>query len=369
MLTPFAAAAAALAICSAPPPPAATSEIVAGAHAQEAATAPEPGGIGADALAAAQAYSDSKRGAALLIWRKGKIVYEHYAPGCAADTRFDTYSMAKSVLGLAYGAALRDGVIASIDEPVSDYLTEWRGDPRGAITLRQLLGMRSGLKLYSMARNEPQAMDLLTGPDVVATALGTPLESPPGHLFEYDNANSQLAGIALNRALKRAGQGDYARYLSKVLWKPLGQSDAVVALDHPGGEAHYFATLRASVRDWMRIGVMIAHDGRFDGRQVLPAAWIREATTADPVNPNYGLQIWIGSPFAPHRRYGPNTPRTAIASQPYLAPDMIFFDGSGGQRVYVSKSLDLVIVRTGGEDWTYDEAVIPNLIIAASKAP
>lgn len=148
--------------------------------------------------------------------------------------------------------------------------------------------------------------------------------------------------------------GDYASYLSKVLWRPLGQSDASIALDHPGGEAHYFATLRASVRDWMRVGVMIAQGGRFEGRQVLPASWIDEVVTPNPSNPNYGLQVWIGAPFAPHRRYGPSTPRTATASAPYVASDMVFFDGSGGQRGYVSKSLDLVIVRTAGEDWSYD---------------
>lgn len=161
MLNAFAAVSAAMAICTAPPPPPATTQLVAGAHRTDVAHAPARAGIDPAALQAAQAYSDSKRGAALLVWRKGRIVYEHYAPGCAADTRFDTYSMAKSILGLTYGAALRDGVITSLDQSVSDYLQEWRGDPRGAITLRQLLGMRSGLKLYSMARKEPQAMDLL----------------------------------------------------------------------------------------------------------------------------------------------------------------------------------------------------------------
>ncbi len=306
------------------------------------------------AIAKAQAYSDSLGGHALLIWQGGALRYEKYGQGVTADTRFETFSMHKSVLGLVYGAALRDGIIKSLDQTAGEFLPEWAGDPRGKITLRQLLSMESGLSL---------------GPiDVKAElALAAKIDVPPGSRFEYNNANSEIAGVILDRALKKAGRGDYAAYLSHVLLQPLGTGDAHLWLDHEGGEPRFFAFLQMRARDWLRIGILIDRKGRFDGAQVLPAAWIRAITTPSPLNPNYGLQVWIGSPWNRYRAYGPRNPIKISHAEPYLASDLVYFDGFGGERVYIAPSLDLVIVRVGEANLAFDDSIIPNAVIAGLR--
>jgi CubicO group peptidase (beta-lactamase class C family) len=307
------------------------------------------------ALAKAQAYSDAFEGHALLVWQGGKLRYEQYGDGLSEDTRFETFSMHKSILGLVYGAALRDGIIHSLDDKAGDYLVEWKTDPRGAITIRQLLTMETGLGL-GHADNQ------------AAVALAQPQDVPPGFRFEYNNADPEIAGVILDRALRRAGKGDYAAYLSTVLLKPLGAGDAHLWLDHKGGEPRFYAFCQMRARDWLRVGIMIAHQGKFGAVQVLPADWIKTLTRPSVLNPNYGILTWIGSPWNALRPYGPRTPLKVIHSAPYLAPDLVFFDGFGGQRVYIVPSLDLVIVRIGEPSLTFDDSVLPNTIIAGLKA-
>jgi CubicO group peptidase (beta-lactamase class C family) len=303
------------------------------------------------ALAKAQAYSDSLGGHALLVWRGGELLYERYGPGAGEDTRFETFSMHKSVLGLVFGAALRDGVIRSLDDRVGDYLVEWSHDPRGDITLRQLLTMQSGLSLAGIDAT-------------AAIALSRTQDVPPGTRFEYSNVNPEVAGVALDRALKKAGRGDYAAYLSDVLLKPIGAGDAHLWLDHEGGEPRFFAFLQMRARDWLRVGMLIDRQGVFDGRQVLPAAWIKTQTSPSSLNPNYGILTWIGSPWSRYRAYGPRSKVKMSHAEPYLASDLVYFDGFGGERVYIVPSLDLVIVRIGEPSFSFDDSVIPNAIIA-----
>jgi CubicO group peptidase (beta-lactamase class C family) len=308
------------------------------------------------AIAKAQAYSDSLGGHALLIWQGGELRYEKYGEGVTVDTRFETFSMHKSVLGLVYGAALRDGIIGSLDQTAGEFLPEWANDARGTITLRQLLTMESGLSL---------------GPiDVKAElALAAKIDVPPGSRFEYNNANSEIAGVILNRALKKAGQGDYASYLSRVLLQPLGTGDAHLWLDHEGGDPRFFAFLQMRARDWLRVGIMMDQHGQFGGSQVLPADWIKAITTPSALNPNYGIQVWIGAPWSRYRSYGPRNPIKMSNIEPYHAPDLVFFDGFGGERVYIVPSLDLVIVRVGEASLAFDDSIIPNAIIDGLARP
>jgi CubicO group peptidase (beta-lactamase class C family) len=181
-------------------------------------------------------------------------------------------------------------------------------------------------------------------------------------VFEYANVNSQLAGTALDRALKRKGLGGYHAYLDRRLWAPLGQGPATQAVEFTGGEPRFFAGLQATARDWLRLGVLFADSGRFSGRRIVAADWIDQMSAPSP-NPNYGLQLWRGSPWTAQRSYGPDSPQTVACNAPYLAPDIVFFDGSGGQRVYVSAKLRLVIVRTGKASWNWEDSTLPNLII------
>jgi CubicO group peptidase (beta-lactamase class C family) len=322
--------------------------------------------IAAGALAAAESYAARTDSAALLVWHDGALEYERYWGGRGPGDVSETYSMAKSVTGLAVGCAVASGAIASVNDAAARYLPEWRGTAKESVTVRQLLQMTSGLHHerfdYSPGQ-DPQARGLRTflGPDIEAAALDFPLERIPGAGFNYNSIDTQLLLAVVERA---TGQR-YAEHVSQCLWQPLGAKDARLWLDRPGGTPRAYSYFVARPRDWLRVGVMIAGRGRFGQREVLPAAWIDAMTTPSPKNPNYGFQAWLGSPDGGRRAYNRNTGVCVTHSAPYLADDVVFFDGGGGHRVYVVPSRRLVIVRTGATirpDW--DDAVLPNAILA-----
>ena len=100
-----------------------------------------------------------------------------------------------------------------------------------------------------------------------------------------------------------------------------------------------------------------------DGRQVIPREWLRQMTAPSPANAKYGLHLWLGSPHVPERFYNKNTPFGVKQSEPFAVDDVVFFDGGGGQRVYVIPSADLVIVRTGMPSPNWDDGIIPNIVL------
>jgi CubicO group peptidase (beta-lactamase class C family) len=302
---------------------------------------------------------------AFLVWRRGAIEVEYYGPGYGPDSRADPASMHKSVLGLLVGQALADGAIDSLESPVSRWLPEWAGDARGAITLRQMMQMASGLAplAFDLRPGAPYSRALYGG-DNTAVPLASTLADVPGTTFNYASGVSQLVGLILERATGRR----YADYLSERLWQPLGADDAFVALDHPGGHARTSSALFARPEDWVRLGLLFAQRGRVDGRQVVDPAWLDAMAAPSPANPNYGLQLWRGSPHAPQRRYNSASPLGVPAREPFLAGDMLFFDGAGAQRVYVSAAEQLVVVRLGAGSFDWDDSAVPNLVTAAARA-
>ncbi len=347
-----------------------TPEVVKGGNGPEipAATAAEQI-ITPDALAQATAYAESTKSLSLIVWRDGKIQLEKYWDGFGPDDRSETYSMAKSVVGLAVGAAVDSGAIGSIDESASNYLPEWRGTAKETITIRQLLNMTSAVHHerfnYAQAQS-PWALGLRTflGSDIAGHVLNYSIDGIPGAKFNYNSANTQILLTIVERA---TGQR-YASFVSDKLWHPLGAKDATVWLDRANGTARAYSYFQARPLDWLRIGVMMASGGTYDGKQVLSSAWLDEMATPSARNPNYGLQLWLGSPANGKRTYNYNTTTGAKHSEPYLANDVRFFDGGGGHRVYVVPSQKLVIVRTGSEnrpDW--DDAILPNAILRGLK--
>ena len=148
---------------------------------------------------------------------------------------------------------------------------------------------------------------------------------------------------------------------------PLGNEDAAVWLDHPGGLARGATSLYAIPMDWLRIGEMLLNKGRANGRQVIPEDWLSALTTPSPTNPRYGLLTWIGTDYVEERTLEAFEGFAAVAQTPFDAGDIIYFDGLGGQRVYVIPSAQLVIVRTGVLAWEWNDTRLPNLILAGIK--
>ncbi len=316
-------------------------------------------------FSAAVEYAEQMNSDSLLIWQGGVLRVERYREGLDRDIRPETASMHKSILGLAYGLAIEEGHISSVDNPVSLYLPEWGDDPRGSISIKNLLNMASGFVPYPFSQNPfSDSRRLLFGMHLEKMMLELQPVRPSGSWFHYANVNSQLLGVIFERATGES----YGDFISRHLWQPLGADDAHVWLDRPNGLARTYAAFLARPRDWLRVGMLIKDGGRFDGRQIVPEAWIAEMTTPSKREANYGYQIWLANEDVRKRYY--NEDRTGVGfaiSEPFLAADLVYFDGIGGQRVFISRAEDFVIVRTGPPRVDWDEAVLPNAVTQVAR--
>lgn len=316
--------------------------------------------LSAEARRLALQYAEQTNSIALLVWRNGYLELEQYWPGHDRHTLTDTASMHKTVLGLLTGAAVADGLIPSVDVAAATWLTEWRDGARAQIRVRDLLQMSSGLELIPYSTNPLHRYTRsLLGTDLTGLALSLESVEPPGTTFEYSNMNSQLLGTLVQRAAGRR----YAEYLSERLWSRLGAGNAYLWLDRDGGTPHTYCCLQTTARGWLKVGLLLLNEGRVGDDQVIPAAWIRAMTTPAATNPNFGYQLWLGSPPQGKRRYNSKSVAMAHHSAPFAAPDLVFIDGFGGQRVYIVPSQRLVIVRTGMPSMQWDDAALPNAIL------
>ena len=315
--------------------------------------------LAAKRLAAAEALASKTSSVALLVWHRGALRYEKYWPPFDVTTRTNPNSMHKAVLALAIGAAVTDGVIPSLDSKASRWLTEWQGDARRDVTVEDLLRMHSGIELPRFGTWK--ATKLLLGSDLPGAVLSLGYSRAPGTYFEYNNASSQLLLLLVERA---TGQR-YADYLASRLWQPLGAAEAALWMDREGGVPRGFCCLFASARDWLRVGLLLAADGKVGERQLIASEWVQAMKTPSSTNPNFGMHLWLGSPPTKERKYNDYSVK-AFHSEKFLAEDIYYIDGFGGQRVYVVPSRDLIVVRTGVSQLDWDDAPLINMIIRAA---
>lgn len=298
-------------------------------------------------------------GKALLIWHKGEIIHEAYADGVSPTDRSRSFSMHKSILGLIAATMEADGFI-DLDDPVSDYVEAYKKHGREAVTIRDLLTHKSGLERYPFTPPSLDTLNLLLSDKVEKAALKARIvDSDP--VFDYTNIGYQVAGAAIRAALKQKTSQSYAEYLSARIWAPAGAQDAFLWSETAEGAPRFYAGLQASPRDWLKIGIMIAQN---DG-SVIPQAAINHVLKPSEPNAAYGLGIWLGSPEDGFREYGPSTAMKIPSAAPFAVPDTVFFDGFGGQRVYISQQEQLVIVRIGDVKFNWDDTALPNLVSTA----
>jgi CubicO group peptidase (beta-lactamase class C family) len=325
---------------------------------------PLEAGLDPGALELAAEYAGARRSRALLVLRHGHLVFERYWGGTGYDTPVSIRSFDDTLAALALGLALGERRVRGLDQRAAEFLPEWRDAARGEITLEDLLTRTSGLEETgeSLAPWSP-AMRQLLGSDLTAEVLKPRLAHRAGVDWSHRNVEPQLLALIVERATGMR----YAEWLSAKLWKPIGAADAWLYLDHPAGLAHADCCLVAAQGDWLRIGRLLLDDGVWDGDRVLPAGWVNAMRRPSRGNPNYGFQLWLGSPYVARRAYAAGDgPPAARASEPYAADDVVFLDGGARNRMWIVRSAGLVILRTGEEpaksdDW--DDARIPNLIL------
>ncbi len=313
------------------------------------------------ALDAAVQYGEETGSHALIVYRSGSIELEHYYPGHDASTITPTQSMHKSVLAMLIGIAIDQGYIPSVDTPASQFITEWANDERSKITIRQMLQQVSGIDFDSFSPDITSGFfQLMLGDNIRPVALKNGVLFPPDTEFDYNSVNPEALGILIERATGQA----YADYLSAALWQYIGAPDASVVLDSEEHRmARTFCCLQATARSWLHLGLLHLQGGKLGDKQIVPAKWMKAIQTPGTLQPNYGYLTWLGHDWSEYRYYNRKTSTRVLHSEAFAAPDIIYFDGMGGQRVYIIPSAKMVIVRTGKLTLDWDDSKLPNILL------
>ena len=313
-------------------------------------------------LDAAAAWAGARKTNALIIIHRGKVQLERYWNGMQPDLLANGRALTRSITPMLLGFALESGKLA-LDDPLGKFITEWRDDPRGRITVRQLAQNVSGLEVapslpVSVVYGNKD-LYLAYGGDVVRAAMNYPQVSPPGSRFEVAQENTQLLALVIERATGKPVQ----TLLSERVWKPIGASDAAFQFDRPGGHARVMCCMRATPRDWARVGQLLVQDGRWEGQQILPAGWVKTMATPSARNPNFGLGLWLGSPYVAKRAYFEGQPGVIPQSEPFLADDVRIMEGGGFRTMFIVPSKQLVILRHGQQVPDWDNAALVNAVL------
>jgi len=326
-----------------PPPPPPVSEEALSAIAKSPGVPREDLARAVDALFTRDDIGETR---AVLVLHAGEIAAERYAEPYGRDTRFVGWSMSKTVTGVMIGMLVADGRLRLDESPPID---TWQrpGDPRGEITLRQLLQMRSGLRHVEAGdppfeSSEVRMMFLDGRDDMARWAEAQPLANEPGRVHQYStNTTVILADIAA-RVLAPGGSPEARRraveeYLRARLFAPLGMNSAFPEFD-AAGTMIGGSLIHASLRDWGKFGEFLRHGGSYKGIQLVPRGWVRFMSSPSPRAPDYGAQLWLNRPSGTDRQVlfaerGPG--------------DLVGMVGHLGQYVLVSPGRKLTVVRLG----------------------
>ncbi len=310
--------------------------------------------------ARAARYFESTRGVAMLVMQNGHITFERYANGGMVNGRWPIFSGTKNFWGIAALCAVRDGLIR-LDDHVADTITEWRNDPRKSkITIRQLLTQTDGIEDAPFLHRQSIR-------DRNAVAIGLPMLAAPGTRFIYGPSHFQILSELLRRKLNGRG---VISYFEQNVTGPLGLTALEFKRDGRGNPL-LASGLELTAREWARLGELVLGNGSYHGRQIVPAALLREAFTGSSANPSYGLTFWLN-------RQAPRAREIDIEKELDLkwqrarwidicicrsAPaDMIVGLGSNYQRLFIIPSLNAIIVRQG-QDAKFSDAHFLRLIL------
>lgn len=279
-------------------------------------------------------YISRNRIAGLLVLNQGEICLEHYEFGNDARTRWISMSIAKSVSTTLVGAAIQDGLIDSVDDPLTRYLPQLKNGGYDGVSIRHLLQMTSGVRwddTHTVPTSERRIMldlQIAQRPGAILNLLsGQPRVAEPGTIWNYSTGETHVVGALLHAAVGRW----CADYLSEKIWQPLGMElDATWWLESPQGLEVAGSGINASLRDYARFAQFMLNDGVIGSTRVLPEGWVREATATREIagkRLDYGYMWW-----------------------PVAARDGSFADGAFsargifGQYIYINPTRQLVVV-------------------------
>lgn len=283
-------------------------------------------------------FMDRNSVAGLLVIRDGAVVLERYGLGLQPGERWSTMSTVKSMTALLVGAAVRDGAIGSVDDPVVRYLPQLQACGYAHVTVRQLMTMSSGVawsevytdKQSDVNRYSKSLADKVPG-GVLRMLQALPSQHAPGTTWHYNTGDTYLLGCVLCAA---TGQ-TLADYMSARVWQPCGmEDDAYYTLESDGGQEIAGSRAGMSLRDMGRLASLVAADGVLGGESILPAGWV-DAVAARAFD--------IPEGFHPSRH---SLGLTGYGFGWWLTDDgAMLAMGHSGQRIYVHRAEKLVVVH------------------------
>jgi CubicO group peptidase (beta-lactamase class C family) len=253
-------------------------------------------------------YLDRNPVTGLLIARDSMILFERYQYSRTDTHRFTSQSMAKTITAMLVGIAVGEGKIRSIDDKAQVYVPGLAGSAYGETPIRALLNMSSGVEFTERYDGRDDIATLSRGLMIPGVATSTEKvltqfsnrKSEPNRVFHYAGSETMTLGLVLRAATGRP----VADYLSEKIWQPIGaEANASWVTDVFGQETTY-CCFNAVLRDYARLGRLLAREGNWDGRQVIPRQWIKDATTVraedEHLRPGrvsqgfgYGYQVWL----------------------------------------------------------------------------
>lgn len=270
---------------------------------------------------------------AYVIIKDSTLLFEQYWEDYSPESHSNSFSMAKSIVSLAIGAAIDDGFIKDVDQPVSDFFPEFQGYNGKPLTLRHLLTMSAGVD-FDEAYSSPfsPTTKLYYGDDLQQIAFGMKEIEEPGVNFIYQSGVTQLLAFIVEKA---TGE-NISSYVSRKFWTPMNaEEDALWSLDKKDGIEKAYCCFNSNARDFARFGQLILNEGDWNGRQLISSSYLKEATTPDTsllfkeyneTNHCYGFQFWRLT---------------------YNGMEIPYMRGILGQYIFIIPDLNAVVVRLG----------------------
>lgn len=267
---------------------------------------------------------------AVLVVRNDSLLYEKYWDGYDASSLSGSFSVAKSITSILVGVAIKEGKIKSVDEPVGNYLSEYKEGLAANLKIRDLLTMSSGSN-WDESYSNPLSVttEAYYGSDVPKAAKSVKIVKEPGTYHSYKSGDTELLALVLQKATGKS----LSQYASEKLWQPLGAEHAALwSTDHKNGTAKAYCCFNTNARDFARIGQLMLDSGKWKGTAIIDSAYYSQSITPcnipdeshQPCN-YYGYQWWLA---------------------PYY-PGVFYARGILGQYIIVIPSKKIVVVRLG----------------------
>jgi CubicO group peptidase (beta-lactamase class C family) len=289
----------------------------------------------------------------VLIARGGRLVYEEYFNGFAADSLHDTRSSFKSVTSLLLGIAIDRGMIKSVNQKISTFFPEeksFAADPlKFQITIKDLLEMRSGFDCDEWNDEKDCETAMSATADWVKFSLNLPMKNAPGKVWAYTSCDPMI----ISGIISKASGMPVMAFAQKYLFGPMGIHKYRWAVD-PTGHGMTAGSFYILPADMVKLGELVRNNGNYHGKKIVSAQWLKESTTATISIPDFSFVKMSRNQYASPQpaEYGYYWYNETIKTGDYTLP-VVFASGNGGQYILIIKKLDLVVVFTQGNFGTW----------------